>query len=130
METQESGPKSFKRVRSAVGRARTGVSGAIGHAPEVAGKARQRAAEVAERLPGALGRAETGARSTVTGLQTMSDSRLRMLAAASVGFGAGLRLAGASRLTTLAGFAPASILGFAIVSRPNPAHLAPHQVQP
>jgi hypothetical protein len=54
METQESGPKSFKRVRSAVGRARTGVSGAIGHAPEVAGKARQRAAEVAERLPGAL----------------------------------------------------------------------------
>ena len=130
METKDSGPESFKRVRSAIGRARTGVSDFVGHVPSMAGKARHRAVDVADRLPGAIGRAGTGARSTVTGLQTMSDTRLRMLAAGSIGFGAGLRLAGKPRLATLAGFAPASILGFAILSRPGRAHLPPHAVQP
>jgi hypothetical protein len=47
----------------------------------------------------------------------MPDSGLRLLAAASLGFGAGLRLAGAPRLATLAGLAPASVFGFAIMSR-------------
>jgi hypothetical protein len=42
---------------------------------------------------------------------------------ASIGLGAGLRLAGAPRLATLAGLAPASIFGFAIMSRPGKAHL-------
>jgi len=60
----------------------------------------------------------------------MSDSRLRLLAAASVGFGAGLRLAGASRLATLAGFVPASVLGFAIVSRPDRPVVVPRPTRP
>jgi hypothetical protein len=66
----------------------------------------------------------------VTRLQTMSNSRLGLLAAASIGFGAGLRLAGAPRLATLAGFAPASILGFAIASRPNPTRAALRPARP
>ena len=44
--------------------------------------------------------------------------------------GAGLRLAGAPRLGTLADFAPASTLGFAIVSRPRRSHQALHPAQP
>jgi hypothetical protein len=60
----------------------------------------------------------------------MPDSALRLLAAASIGLGAGLRLAGAPRLVTLAGFAPASIFGFAIMSRPRRIHLALHPTQP
>lgn len=130
METQEKGQESFAGARSAIGRVRTKGSEAIGHVPEAVGQARHRAGQVAERLPGALGRARSGAQSTVTKLQTVPDSGLRLLAATSIGFGAGLRLAGAPRLATLAGFAPASILGFAIVSRPNRVHLEPHPVRP
>jgi hypothetical protein len=85
--------------------------------------ARRRAGQVAERVPGALGQVEFGVRSAVTRLQTMPDSGLRLLAVASIGLGAGLRLAGAPRLATLAGLAPASIFGFAIMSRPGKAHL-------
>jgi hypothetical protein len=77
------------------------------------------AGQVVGHIPETARMAESGARSGVTRLQTMPDSRLGLLAAASIGFGAGLRLAGAPRLATLAGLAPASILGFAIASRPN-----------
>jgi hypothetical protein len=60
----------------------------------------------------------------------MSDSRLGLLAAASIGLGTGLRLAGAPRLAALAGFAPASILGFAIASRPSPPRPASNATRP
>ncbi len=117
METQDNGQASFAGARAAIDQARTGVAKAIGHVPEIAGAARHRAGQVGDRLPGAFDRVQSGAGSTVTGLQTMPDSALRLLAVASIGLGAGLRLARAPRLVTLAGFAPASILGFAIVSR-------------
>lgn len=130
MELGYNQPEPAKGVRAAIGRTRTKLSNAIGHLPGIAGGARKRAGQAAEGLPGAMTRAESGARSTVTGLQTMSDSRLRLLAAASIGFGAGLRLAGASRLATLAGFVPASVFGFAIVSRPSKVDLATHPTQP
>ncbi|MGD0861131.1 MAG: hypothetical protein ABSA21_00025 [Candidatus Limnocylindrales bacterium] len=127
METQNSGQQSVEGVRSLIEQARAEVSEAVGHVPEIAGEARRRAGQIVERLPGAYGRARSGAQSTVTRLQKVPDSGLRLLAAASIGLGAGLRLAGAPRLATLAGFAPASILGFAIVSRP---HVAPHRARP
>jgi hypothetical protein len=130
METQENGPESFEGARAAIDQARTDVSKAIGHVPEIAGGARNRAGQVAERLPGAFDRVQSGAGSTMTRLQTMPDSALRLLAAASLGLGAGLRLAGAPRLVTLAGFAPASVLGFAIMSRPRRSHLASHPTLP
>jgi len=121
MEIQGSERNLAESVRSATGHARTEVSEAIGHVPEIAGEMGHRAGQAAGRLPGALGHVRSGAQDTVTRLQTMPDSGLRLLAAASIGFGAGLRLAGAPRLVTLAGFAPAPILGFAILSRPHPA---------
>ena len=125
METQDDGQEAVGRVRRVFMRARTGASDAIGRIPAIANMARCRAEQVAERLPGTVGRAQAGAESTVTRLQTMPDSRLGLLAAVSIGFGVGLRLAGAPRLATLAGFAPASILGFAIASRPGRTHTAP-----
>jgi hypothetical protein len=129
METQGD-QESFERVRSGIDQARTEVSEAVGHVPELAGQARHRAEQMADQLPGAFDSVRSGAESTVTRLQTMPDSALRLLAAVSLGLGAGLRLAGAPRLVTLAGFAPASILGFAIMSRPRRAPLAPHQARP
>ena len=127
METQRHG--RLDGARSAIAHARARVSDAIGHVPTIAGHARARAEQVADAVPGALGRAQVGAAEGVTRLQTMSDSRLRLLAAA-VGFGAGLRLAGASRLATLAGFVPASVLGFAIVSRPDRPVVVPRPTRP
>lgn len=109
METQYNGSESTEDPR--------------GQVREFADDARRRAGQVAERVPGALGQVEFGVRSAVTRLQTMPDSGLRLLAVASIGLGAGLRLAGAPRLATLAGLAPASIFGFAIMSRPGKAHL-------
>ena len=103
--------------------------GAIGQVPAIADDVRHRAEQVADQLPTAFDRVRSGAGSTVTRLQTMPDSGLRLLAAASIGLGAGLRLAGAPRLAILAGFASASVLGFAIVSRPNRVHLT-HAARP
>jgi len=104
---------------------RSGASEAMGHVPQIADDVRLRAGQVAQQLPGTARRAQSGAESTITRLQTMSDSTLSLLAAVSIGFGAGPRLAGAPRLATLAGFAPASIFGFAMASRLNQTGPAP-----
>jgi len=128
-DTQDGERVSFEGARAAIQQARTDLSGAVGHVPAIAGEARHRAGRVAEQLPGAFGRVRSGAESAVTGLQTLPDSGLRLLAAASIGLGAGLRFAGAPRLVALAGLAPASVFVFAIVSRPRRSHQAPHPVQ-
>jgi hypothetical protein len=116
--------------RGAAEWARIEVSDGLGHVPEIAGEARFRAGQVAHTLPGAFDHARLGAESTVTRLQTLSDSRLRLLAAVSLGFGAGLRLAGKQRLAALVGLAAASLFGFAILSRPQSANPEPRPMQP
>jgi hypothetical protein len=121
METYDSELELSEGVRGKIARARTSASDAIGHLPEIAGKTRDGAGQVAERLPDAYAHAKSGAQGAVTRLQKVPDSGLRLLTAASIGLGTGLRLAGAPRLVTLAGFAPASVFGFAILSRPHPA---------
>jgi hypothetical protein len=130
MVYQEYGQGSLGRARTAIGRVRTATAAAIGKVPEAVGQARRGAGKVAHRLPGTIGQVRAGAQGTVTNLQTVPDSGLRLLAAASVGLGAGLRLAGKKRLATLAGFAPASLFGFAIMSRPRPARPEPRPVRP
>jgi hypothetical protein len=117
METHDSGRELADRVRDTAEEAQDEALEATGRVQRIAGGARRRAGQVADRLPAAFGQVRSGANSTVTRLQTMPDSGLRLLAAASLGFGAGLRLAGAPRLATLAGLAPASVFGFAIMSR-------------
>src|ERR1035437_746796 len=85
--------------------------------------------QVAHTLPGALSHARSGAESTITSLQTLSDSRLRLLAAVSLGFGAGLQLAGKRRRAALVGLAAASLFVFAILSRPQSANREPKPTQ-
>lgn len=130
VDNQANGRKRFGSVRNAIGGIRIKVSQAVAQVPEAVSYARREAWQVADRLPGTLGHVRAGAEGTVTNLQTMPDSGLRLLAAVSVGFGAGLRLAGKTRLATLAGFAPASIFGFAIFSRPRSARPEPRPVRP
>jgi hypothetical protein len=115
--------------RDAAEWARVEVSDGLSHVPEIAGEARLRAGQVAHTLPGALSHARSGAESTITSLQTLSDSRLRLLAAVSLGFGAGLQLAGKRRLAALVGLAAASLFVFAILSRPQSANREPKPTQ-
>ena len=121
IETAEGEHDPLEGLRHGTEQIRTRTSEVAGHVSAIAGGARPRAGRVAEQLPAVFDRLRSGAGRGVTSLQRMPDSGLRLAAAVAVGFGAGLRLAGARRLAALAGFAPASILGFAIVSRPHEA---------
>ena len=69
--------------------------------------------------PGIVQATRVGAQGTTSALQTLPDPVLRWLAAASVGLGAGLSLAGAPRLVRAAGVVPALLLGAALALRPN-----------
>ena len=79
--------------------------------------ARATADEVGTRLPGIAAAGAEGAAGSVRMLQEVSDPRLKLLAAFSLGVGAGLWMAGAPRLVTLAALSPAVLVGIAIVSR-------------
>ena len=108
LDTEEDDPSAPGRTTSAVELARTS------------------AATVIERVPGALRAMRAGVGGTTAALQSLPDSTLRWIAATSVGLGAGLRLAGAPRLVSAAGAAPALIVGAVIALRPTgpvvPAH--------
>ena len=79
--------------------------------------ARATADEVGTRLPGIASAGAEGAAESVRMLQELSDPRLKLLIAFSLGVGAGLWMAGAPRLVTLAALSPALVIGVAIASR-------------
>jgi hypothetical protein len=79
--------------------------------------ARATADEVGTRLPGITSAGAEGAAGSVRMLQELSDPRLQLLMAFSLGVGAGLWMAGAPRLVTLAALSPALVAGVAIASR-------------
>ena len=79
--------------------------------------ARATADEVGTRLPSIASAGAEGAAESVRMLQELTDPRLELLAAFSLGIGAGLWLAGAPRLVTLAALSPALLVGVAIASR-------------
>ncbi|MGD0121124.1 MAG: hypothetical protein ABSC46_01035 [Candidatus Limnocylindrales bacterium] len=87
-----------------------------GAAAALAG-ARATADEVGTRLPGIASAGAEGAAESVKMLQELSDPRLKLLMAFSLGVGAGLWMAGAPRLVTLAALSPALVAGVAIASR-------------
>jgi hypothetical protein len=87
-----------------------------GAAAAVAG-ARVVADEVGTRLPGIAAAGAEGAAGSVKMLQELSDPRLKLLVAFSLGVGAGLWMAGAPRLVTVAALSPALVAGIAIASR-------------
>jgi hypothetical protein len=71
------------------------------------------------QVPGRIHSTRAGADRTTRALQRLPDSKLRWLAASSVGLGAGFYLAGAPRLVAAAGVAPALVMGAAIALRPT-----------
>jgi hypothetical protein len=79
--------------------------------------ARAAADEVGTRLPGIASAGAGGAAESVRMLQDLSDPRLKLLIAFSLGVGAGLWMAGAPRLVTIAALSPALVAGVAIASR-------------
>ena len=79
--------------------------------------ARATADEVGTRLPDIASAGAGGAAESVKMLQELSDPRLKLLMAFSLGVGAGLWMAGAPRLITLAALSPALVAGVAIASR-------------
>ncbi len=79
--------------------------------------ARVVADEVGTRLPGIASAGAEGATESVKTLQELSDPTLQLLVAFSLGVGAGLWMAGAPRLVTLAALSPALLAGIAIASR-------------
>ena len=79
--------------------------------------ARATADEVGTRLPGIASAGAEGAAESVRMLQELSDPRLQLLIAFSLGVGAGLWMAGAPRLVTLAALSHALVIGVAIASR-------------
>ncbi len=119
MSRRQRGQGLGKEARTATRQAGTAVAGAIGYLPTLVETARSGAGQLAEQLPEVLDRTRASALGTASTLQTMPDPTLRLLAAFSIGLGAGLYLSGAPRLVTLAALTPALILSFAIVSRPG-----------
>ena len=97
-----------------------------GAAAAVAG-ARVVADEVGTRLPGIASAGAEGAAESVKMLQELSDPRLKLLVAFSLGVGAGLWMAGAPRLVTLAALSPAVVAGIAIASRKRGNHRLVHR---
>jgi uncharacterized membrane protein len=87
-----------------------------GAAAAVAG-ARYVTDEAGAHLPGLAAAGAGGAAESMRLLQELSDPRLQLLMAFSLGAGAGLWLAGAPRLVTLAALSPALVAGIAIASR-------------
>ena len=89
--------------------------------------ARATADEVGTRLPDIASAGAGGAAESVKMLQELSDPRLQFLMAFSLGVGAGLWMAGAPRLVTLAALSPALVAGVAIASRkPGMVHRRSH----
>jgi len=121
---------SFGRARSAIARVRETASAAVASVPKAVDNVLHRAGQVGDRLPSTFSQVRAGAEGTVTNLQSVPDSGLRLMAAVTVGFGAGLRLAGKNRLAALVGFVPASLFGFAIFSRPRPSRPEPDPIRP
>ena len=87
-----------------------------GAAAALAG-ARATVDEVGTPLPGIASAGAGGAAESVRMLQELSDPRLQLLVAFSLGVGAGLWMAGAPRLVTIAALSPALLAGVAIASR-------------
>ena len=78
-----------------------------------------RASALKDGVSGTMTVTRDGARGSTRALQVLPDSTLRLLAAASVGVGAGLYLAGAPRVVSAVGASPALFMGAAIVTRSN-----------
>jgi len=116
----DAGEEIADETRSRAGQIRDALEGAVDHVPDVIESARTGAERIAGQLPHAADRARVRVEQTTTRLQTLPDATLRLVAAASLGLAAGLHLAGAPRLVSLAACVPALLAGGAMATRPGP----------
>ena len=100
-------PEMLDETRWAAGQIRDAMGDAMDRVPDVLEAARSGVGQVADQMP---------ARTTTT-LQGMPDTTLRLIAGASIGLAAGLTLAGAPRLVSLAALVPAVFVGGAEATR-------------
>jgi hypothetical protein len=104
-------------TRSTAGQIREAVGDAMDRVPDVLEAARSGVGQVAEQMPAAVERTRVGAMRTTTTLQGMPDTTLRLIAGASIGLAAGLTIAGAPRLFSMAALVPAIFVGGAEATR-------------
>ena len=114
---REDGTEMLNETRSAAGQIRDAVGGAMDRGPARLEAARGGVEQVAEAMPAAVERTRVGAVRTTTTLQGMPDTTLRLIAGASIGLAAGLTLAGAPRLISMAALVPALFVGGAEATR-------------
>ena len=114
---RDAGAEMLDESRSAAGQIRDAVGDAMDRVPDVLEAARSGVEQVADQMPAAVERTRVGAVRTTTTLQGMPDTTLRLIAGASIGLAAGLTLAGAPRLVSLAALVPALFVGGAEATR-------------
>jgi hypothetical protein len=114
---RDDGTEMLDETRSAAGQIRDAVGGAMDRVPDVLEAARSGVEQVTEQMPAAVERTRVGAVRTTTTLQGMPDTTLRLIAGASIGLAAGLTLAGAPRLISMAALVPALFVGGAEATR-------------
>jgi hypothetical protein len=103
--------------KSVAGAATELASRAQGGAEVALASARTAADEMGARLPVIASAGAEGAAGSVRMLQEWPDQRLQLLMAFSLGVGAGLWMAGAPRIVTLAALTPALVAGIAMYTR-------------
>ncbi len=113
----DAGSEMVEQSRSSVSQIRLAVGDAIDRVPDVLEAARSGVEQVAEQMPAAVERTRVGAQRTTTSLQAMPATTLRLIAGVSIGLAAGLTLAGAPRLVSLAALVPAIFVGGAEATR-------------
>ena len=116
-ERRDADAEMLDESRSAAGQIRDAVGDAMDRVPDVLEAARSGVGQVADQMPAAVERTRVGAVRTTTTLQGMPDTTLRLIAGASIGLAAGLTLAGAPRLVSLAALVPALFAGGAEATR-------------
>ena len=116
-DTADEALAAADETRSKVDQVKGAVGDAVDRVPEVLDSARTSAERAVASLPDAADRARLGVEETTTRLQTMPDSTLKLMAAASIGLAAGLQLGGAPRIVTIVAIAPALLAGGAIATR-------------
>jgi hypothetical protein len=117
MTASEAHQASSHAAKAAIDTAAELATKAQDGAAAVLAGARATADEMGSRLPSIASAGAEGAAESVRMLQQLPDPRLELVAAFSLGVGAGLWIAGAPRLVTLAALSPALLATVAIASR-------------
>jgi hypothetical protein len=107
-----------RRISGSAKVAKNGATNLVGRLPATVKATRARASNIVGRLPATARATQAGVRATTSALQQLPDSTLQSLAASSAGLGAGLYLAGKTKLAVAAGVIPALFVGAAIAWRP------------